>query len=441
MVLNGGSVWESYGIDFATNATQFENGDYLLYRYYDRTLQKITSSGDEIWDIDYNESYSSGDFAEVAIHPNQNVLVAGDRGLMEVNADGEVLQTAYRDTTFQAVQNSIFHQYIALGDNELFDLDSQLNVIQGLDLTAWGNFDAIKAGTSNYFLRGSRNDSTVVLQLNAQLEYLHHFQYQTPDSEIVDFGIRDNIILLVGQKNHPYNGGNSAMLAKSFLPDGTTLELETDAGVVGINTDRPTSQDLNWQGCEIDLSLSYPTVMVSVQNFGNTVIESLNINARYPTCSFICYSLQPFFASFEGFQLLPGETMDFNMGVMNVLVNANIEVHDLCFWVSVPNNEIDRNPTNDNHCIEFIISDVENLLSENNIQIFPNPASKDFQIVFPAPLQERTQLSIYDSSGKIVQIAQLEKNKTQTTIDVKHLPKGLYWIKINDQIIEKIVVY
>lgn len=67
-------------------------------------------------------------------------------------------------------------------------------------------------------------------------------------------------------------------------------------------------------------------------------------------------------------------------------------------------------------------------LGDNQLQVYPNPTSKDVFIV-----QDKNQvlkLSLFDVSGKLI-MEQLSANTT-TTIDIANQTAGLFFLKIVD---------
>ena len=67
-------------------------------------------------------------------------------------------------------------------------------------------------------------------------------------------------------------------------------------------------------------------------------------------------------------------------------------------------------------------------LGDNQLQVYPNPTSKDIFIV-----QDKNQvlkLSLFDVSGKLI-MEQLSANTT-TTIDIANQTAGLFFLKIVD---------
>ncbi|UQB67787.1 T9SS type A sorting domain-containing protein [Epilithonimonas zeae] len=86
--------------------------------------------------------------------------------------------------------------------------------------------------------------------------------------------------------------------------------------------------------------------------------------------------------------------------------------------------------------VKLLDSDVENLMENKDIQIYPNPV-KDYCYVeigvggFESDLVGgfSADISIYDMAGKVIQ--QLQTKNKVTKIDMSRLPQGVYIIKAN----------
>lgn len=80
---------------------------------------------------------------------------------------------------------------------------------------------------------------------------------------------------------------------------------------------------------------------------------------------------------------------------------------------------------------------------ENNIHIYPNPASDQIRISFAAVQQHNFSVTLKDITGKIILNTDYPASTNEVTIDLKERAKGIYMLHIynNDfQKIEKIVV-
>ena len=76
--------------------------------------------------------------------------------------------------------------------------------------------------------------------------------------------------------------------------------------------------------------------------------------------------------------------------------------------------------------MKLLDSDVENLIENKDIQIYPNPV-KDYAYVEIGLDFESADIYVYDMTGKVIQQIQT-KNKV-TKVNTSKLPQGVYVIK------------
>jgi hypothetical protein len=73
-------------------------------------------------------------------------------------------------------------------------------------------------------------------------------------------------------------------------------------------------------------------------------------------------------------------------------------------------------------------------VNENNVlsqaTIFPYPAKQHITIQLPHILSVRTEISLYDTQGRLMLTSALLPGETQNQLDVSALPNGLYFVKM-----------
>lgn len=105
---------------------------------------------------------------------------------------------------------------------------------------------------------------------------------------------------------------------------------------------------------------------------------------------------------------------------------------------------VDPDPTNNYRCVlikrsssMWAVSVNEASLNENNLTIFPNPATESFTITFEAGATGNATVTLRDMTGKTVYTNTLTNASGTVThsVDVGHLPSGLYTteLRYNDQ--------
>jgi Secretion system C-terminal sorting domain len=131
-----------------------------------------------------------------------------------------------------------------------------------------------------------------------------------------------------------------------------------------------------------------------------------------------------------------------NDSIFNVKTN-NIVLGDSIMFNFIINNEIEEGSIRELYIDELkesyscIFDNNTSLIniSENKYQIFPNPAKDVFTI---SPTYKNTRVKIYNILGKEFSINPIHSG-SELKINISHLPNGIYFIKINNEI-HKIVI-
>ena len=72
-------------------------------------------------------------------------------------------------------------------------------------------------------------------------------------------------------------------------------------------------------------------------------------------------------------------------------------------------------------------------LPATSLQIYPNPTTG--QLTIKSEQLSITNIAIYDIVGKMV-ISSMPQQSQETTIDVSHLPSGIYYLRIDNQTVK-----
>ena len=72
---------------------------------------------------------------------------------------------------------------------------------------------------------------------------------------------------------------------------------------------------------------------------------------------------------------------------------------------------------------------VDDVLSTEKVQIYPNPAQEQLHIVFPSEME--MDLRVFDVTGKLVIYSPDISFNQKTSLDVSHLQPGIYFLRIN----------
>lgn len=66
----------------------------------------------------------------------------------------------------------------------------------------------------------------------------------------------------------------------------------------------------------------------------------------------------------------------------------------------------------------------------SEIRLFPNPTRANFRLQLPVPLEQQAQLSLFDARGSLVQQQPLAIGVQETSVEVSHLPRGVYFVRL-----------
>jgi len=104
----------------------------------------------------------------------------------------------------------------------------------------------------------------------------------------------------------------------------------------------------------------------------------------------------------------------------------------VCIRTFNPNGNPDANPANDSTCVQFVPNSItDGLFGQGTIQIYPNPASDNFNITFNIAQSMDINMALLDMKGNMVwNDAYRYGTGTHTqNIAVSQLPAGIYMFK------------
>ena len=122
-----------------------------------------------------------------------------------------------------------------------------------------------------------------------------------------------------------------------------------------------------------------------------------------------------------------GETEDY---CLNVLPSAH-EIH-----VEYRSDE-DAINLGEDIPFDFVIEDLE--ASDIEVSVFPNPASRYTNVEISSSADREAQITVFSSTGKVVQQYQSVMTNSSTNVDVSNLVSGIYMIQVQaaDKVITK----
>ena len=136
--------------------------------------------------------------------------------------------------------------------------------------------------------------------------------------------------------------------------------------------------------------------------------------------------------------------------VINNLVSITNSTQGLTVYYYFFNWEIEKTSTVCTSALvpvtaEVVITGINNVVNNENIQLFPNPASDKITITSGKSINSNVNVNIVDVAGRVAQTVSYNNMTAhaQQTIDISKLAKGVYFVTIktsNSEITEKLVV-
>ncbi len=140
--------------------------------------------------------------------------------------------------------------------------------------------------------------------------------------------------------------------------------------------------------------------------------------------------------------LIGDQGSGWNQGIINLSQFAG-EVINLRFRGQTGNGELSDLAIDDIVVTEM--TTVETIANNNNIVVFPNPSTGEFNISYPEILQQNAHLEVFDITGRSIYKSNLNPSSTGSNIfklSLSNTEKGIYYllIKNGDSTIKKKLV-
>lgn len=136
--------------------------------------------------------------------------------------------------------------------------------------------------------------------------------------------------------------------------------------------------------------------------------------------------------------------------VINNLVSITNSTQGLNVYYYFYNWEIEKTSTVCTSALvpvtaEVVITGINHVVNNENIQLFPNPATDKITLSSGKNINSQIQVNIVDVAGRVAQTVSYNNMtaNVQQTIDISKLAKGVYFVKIrsaNSEMVEKLVV-
>jgi hypothetical protein len=111
-----------------------------------------------------------------------------------------------------------------------------------------------------------------------------------------------------------------------------------------------------------------------------------------------------------------------NSPIANAVSNQFTPTADGSYAIEITSNQCAW----DSDCFEFSTSSLENEVVNSDLEVFPNPATKDLNLNIQN--KKIKYISIHNVNGQLVK--QSGNEQIKTTIDIQHLENGVYFLTI-----------
>ena len=393
------------------------NGDFVLFSE-ESEMQGRDAQGKVLW-----QEFPSFYFTEIHDFisiPGDTLIAATDFGTMILDRNG-ILLTSFDDHIFHQVKSAPNGTLAAQSVDSLVLFTTQFERIQSVGFTD-GIVDFSVFDGSYYILL--KSDSVVILDASFGLQNGLPVQSHDLTSHIE---AADNKFIIISTEcfwNVPE--GTCSPIVKEYDKDGTASDLRHDAGVIGAAEVSPPHVLDPPAG---HYKLTYDSLRVTVFNFGDEVIDSLKLNARFPTLtngSLCRLTYQYYHQKFSGLALAPGGSIDLYWEDFSVFFQSEpTQLFDICLWTSLPNGAMEDNIGNDGFCSGFLVNQEEISLGYG-FHVSPNPSFGHAIVRYSIPFGQKADILVLNNLGQ-----PFEKYATASEkgdLFLPQYPSGVYYI-------------
>ncbi|MEO1262448.1 MAG: T9SS type A sorting domain-containing protein [Bacteroidota bacterium] len=399
------------------------DGGFLVLSDQSDELQKRDALGGLLWSRDLPDHVTIlSDFLTVS---GDTTVIATRDSTYVLDGQGDIIGT--HPQGFDKVMLASGGNLYAHNDDSLFLLSPTFDPLKSLGLPDivrdFDRFDSVLAVLTF--------DNTIYV-LDDSLNLQNSFQVGgNYPLEYIASGLQG--IVAAGTTSFGGNTGRTwAPFLKGIPYDGNVVEDTEDIGVTGVEIiSSPSISDPLFG----DYQLVYDSLKITVQNFGNNIVDSLKLNGFFFDFGDFnnCFRLyQRPNKKYTGLSLLPGESIDLYWeDYTAVFPLAPSETFNVCIWPSLPNQKIDRDSDNDLFCIDFLVDTKESTPPVLSWTVYPNPVS-NYLYIQVEPLMEgyvNYSIRITDVSGRELYVNEVSTYQQVLEVPVWEWEAGLYLVR------------
>lgn len=423
---NWNLVWEEEDfVQYAGAGAAFPNGNIVLLLSFGHRVESRSPDGMVLWSADFGEQ-----FIDLSINTNGDLFGLYENGILVLGQNGTIENSTFPDEDLmriEVVQDSLV---IVEGLNQFYIYNSQLDLLAEHNKTAeYSNFAVFQDQIALLNVEGT----TARIQIySSDFQLLDEFDLNFEadnNHEITSLALTNNQIFIGGRIDF-FHG--SSLFFKSFDLMGNAPQSSTDASINESWANSPPKQrHESWNGQHYYYS-NFEDVYVTIQNQGDNLLNSLNINLAMNIGEGYCPYVWNRNWELYNLNLEPNESLDVSLGGFEIYEGQNpIMNKELCFYITIPNHELDIDLSNNVLCNDFVISDIEEVPEEATFHISPNPVSDQLQIFNELGTKGSSDITIFNAQGQKVFE---EKNWAgiDYQLNVSQYPTGTYFLKIDN---------
>jgi hypothetical protein len=486
---NGNQLWEinastsGYPDCSPINLEINSDGSFYLLSYnmlfcypisdFKWVLQKFDATGNQLWTREWDSpSWSYSNFQGLTIHQDETIglnffNLNNTSGILRLNNLGLTTDSINVQTPLTYLNGYLTNGYFVAADAQIISLfDNQGNLLNvynipsdirelkvyndsiyiltldkiylmssGLNLLATSTFTGyngltrLKANAVEVSCLAENTGNIFVLKLQHNLSNL---QVQTitcshNPGNAMDFEQNEHVTIAETKflfenyalrlRDYSLNSGNSATINHS------------DVGLTDINI--TNVQVLAGPNSEYVVKIWGEVVL---KNFGTTTVQNCKIlHAHGVPLNYACGE-NYYDNLFTNLNLGPGQSITLNLGLIHDKTEylpgqQQALYYNLCVYTAIPNELVDMINSNDFICESvFLGYGATEELTNDNIQVQPNPSNGNFEI---KALQTLGLIAIYDLTGK--EVFRVETNDNSYLINLSTFPRGAYHMSITNK--------
>ncbi len=411
-------------------AAALSNGDIIFSNGWQNKIKKVDKFGNAIWEKDGTFD-GLNDYELLA---GDSIIFAFDNGLLLMDSSGNFLDTL-TNIGLKKIEINSQGNFLGSTQDSLYLLSSNFSVINNATFPQNENIlDFDESGGKVTILTWLNH----VYFYDADLMPINEFQINS-SNYYYQILLEEDGVMLGG---NTYYGGpqwphsNIQPILKRFGLDGSTATISEDVGVIAVS--QPSEIIFTPKFSNV-YTMTYKNIVATVQNFGNSTVNKLNLNASFGEFQLSwedCISVyQDYKAHFNNLSFAPGESIDLDFGDITVWHRANPNFstsEEICLWTSSPDQKQEADRTNDVFCTEVLTTAKEPSQVLSNVSIWPNPAQQSVRLTLN-DVHNANQWQLNDLQGRTVKSTSLSSSQQEAEITVSDLPSGMYLWKLLSQ--------